>query len=198
MSGIEIVGTLSGLACVGLLIRRNIWNFPAGILSAAMFLILFAQSGLYADAGLQIVFIALNGLGLFWWLRGGADRHGVQIAALSARQLAACLAAVAGIALAIHSGLTRWTDSTVAGWDAITTALSLVAQFMLARKWIANWWLWIAADLIYIPLYIHKNLYLTAGLYSVFLVMCIIGLREWQRAAKAAEAAKSARADNPE
>ncbi|MEC7291599.1 MAG: nicotinamide mononucleotide transporter family protein, partial [Pseudomonadota bacterium] len=62
---------------------------------------------------------------------------------------------------------------------------SLVAQFMLSRKWIANWYLWIAADLIYIPLYIHKELWLTAGLYFVFLVMCIIGLREWRRAAKA-------------
>ena len=73
----------------------------------------------------------------------------------------------------------------MAGWDAITTALSLVAQFMLSRKWIANWWLWIAADVISIPLYIYKELYLTAGLYFVFLIMCIIGLREWKRAARA-------------
>ncbi|MEM9572827.1 MAG: nicotinamide riboside transporter PnuC [Pseudomonadota bacterium] len=184
MNWIEIVGTLSGLICVWLLIQRNIWNFPAGMLSAAMFLVLFTQSGLYADAGLQIVFIALNALGLFWWLRGGAENDGVQIASLSPLHFGFCLAAVAAIAVAIHFGLTRWTDSTVAGWDAITTALSLVAQFMLSRKWIANWWLWIAADLIYIPLYIHKDLWLTAGLYGVFLVMCIIGLREWQRAAK--------------
>lgn len=184
MNWIEIIGTGSGALCVWLLIQRNIWNFPAGILSCSMFLVLFAQSGLYADAGLQVVFIALNALGLFWWLRGGADQQGVKIASLSLSQLAGCLVAVGVIASAIHFGLTRWTDSTVAGWDAITTALSLVAQFMLSRKWIANWWLWIAADLIYIPLYIHKDLWLTAGLYCVFLVMCIIGLREWRRAAE--------------
>lgn len=185
MNWIEIIGTVSGALCVWLLIQRNIWNFPAGILSCTMFLMLFARSGLYADAGLQVVFIALNALGLFWWLRGGADQDGVRIASLSPAQLVGCLAAVAVIAGAIHFGLTRWTDSTVASWDAITTSLSLVAQFMLARKWIANWWLWIAADLIYIPLYIHKELWLTAGLYCVFLGMCIIGLREWRRAAKA-------------
>jgi nicotinamide mononucleotide transporter len=185
MHWIEIVGTVSGAACVWLLIQRNIWNFPAGILSCAMFLVLFARSGLYADAGLQVVFIALNALGLYWWLKGGVDHEGVRIASLKPVQLAGCLVAVALIAGAIHFGLTRWTDSTVAGWDAITTSLSLVAQFMLSRKWIANWYLWIAADLIYIPLYIHKELWLTAGLYFVFLVMCIIGLREWRRAAKA-------------
>lgn len=188
MNWIEIIGTVSGALCVWLLIQRNLWNFPAGILSCAMFLVLFAQSGLYADAGLQVVFIALNALGLYWWLRGGADHDGVQIATLRPVQLALCLSAVAVIAVSIHFGLTRWTDSTVAGWDAITTALSLVAQFMLSRKWIANWWLWITADLIYIPLYIHKDLWLTAGLYGVFLVMCIIGLREWQRAARASVA----------
>ena len=185
MNWIEVIGTLSGLVCVGLLIQRNIWTFPAGILSASMFIILFTQSGLYADAGLQIVFIALNALGLYWWLRGGEAQDGVEIAELSAAHFALCLMAVAVLAGAIHFGLTRWTDSTVAGWDAITTALSLVAQFMLSRKWIANWWLWIAADVISIPLYVYKNLWLTAGLYFVFLIMCVIGLREWRRAAKA-------------
>ena len=115
MGWIEIIGTLSGAICVWLLIQRNIWNFPAGILSCSMFLILFAQSGLYADAGLQVVFIALNALGLFWWLRGGVDHEGVRIASLSQYQLAGCLMAVAVIAFAIHFGLTRWTDSTVAG-----------------------------------------------------------------------------------
>jgi len=185
MGWIEIIGTISGAVCVWLLIQRNIWNFPAGILSCTMFLVLFARSGLYADAGLQVVFIALNALGLFWWSRGGADNDGVRVATLRPVPLAGCLVAVALIAVIIHFGLTRWTDSTVAGWDSITTALSLVAQFMLSRKWIANWWLWIAADLIYIPLYIHKDLWLTAGLYAVFLVMCIIGLREWRRAANA-------------
>lgn len=189
MNWIEIIGTFSGAICVWLLIQRNIWNFPAGILSCSMFLVLFARSGLYADAGLQVVFIALNALGLFWWLRGGTEHQGVKVASLSAVQFAGCLVAVGFIAGAIHFGLTRWTDSTVAGWDAITTALSLVAQFMLSRKWIANWWLWIAADLIYIPLYIHKDLWLTAGLYFVFLIMCIIGLREWRRAAQAAQTA---------
>ena len=185
MNWIEVIGTLSGLVCVGLLIQRNIWTFPAGILSASMFIILFTQSGLYADAGLQIVFIALNALGLYWWLRGGAEHEGVEIAELSPAHFALCLGTVALLAGVIHFGLTRWTDSTVAGWDAITTALSLVAQFMLSRKWIANWWLWIAADVISIPLYIYKELYLTAGLYFVFLIMCIIGLREWKRAARA-------------
>lgn len=186
MNWVEVIGTVSGALCVWMLVRQNIWTFPLGVLSCAMFLFLFAQAGLYADSGLQIVFITLNLLGWYWWLRGGADHQGVEVAELTPAQLAACIGAVAVIAAAIHYGLTRWTDSTVAGWDAITTSLSLVAQFMLSRKWIANWWLWIVADLIYIPLYAYKGLWLTAGLYTLFLGMCVMGLIEWRKAARAA------------
>lgn len=80
---------------------------------------------------------------------------------------------------AIHALLTSHTDSTVPLGDALTTALSLGAQLMLNLKWIGNWALWITADVIYIGLYLHKGLYLTAGLYGLFLAMCVIGLRQW-------------------
>ena len=77
--------------------------------------------------------------------------------------------------------LRRYTNSTVPLWDGLTTAMSLTAQYMLTRKLIENWWWWIAVDVIYIALYMYKRLYLTSVLYAIFLGMCIIGLREWQR-----------------
>jgi nicotinamide mononucleotide transporter len=89
------------------------------------------------------------------------------------------------LALALH----RFTDTNVPWWDASTTALSLLAMFMQSRKWIENWWLWIAADLLYIGLYAYKHLYITTLLYAVFMVMCIIGLRQWQRDLAQAETA---------
>lgn len=81
--------------------------------------------------------------------------------------------------------LSTWTNSTVAGWDALTTVMSLAAQLMLNRKWLGNWLVWIAADVIYIALYVGKGLWLTSVLYAVFLVMCLIGLREWRASLRA-------------
>lgn len=185
MGWTEIAGFVTRAVCVWLVVLRNVWNFPVGIANNILFIWLFAGSGLYADAALQVVYIGLAVIGWYWWTRGGADRTGVAIAEPSRHELVGCIAAVAAITAAIQFGLDRWTNSTVAGWDAVTTALSLVAQFMLSRKWIANWWFWIAADIIYIPLYASKGLWLTALLYGLFLAMCVAGLVQW-RAARAA------------
>lgn len=184
MTWTEIAGFVTGALCVWLVVKRNIWNFPVGIANYIFFFVLFIGSGLYADAGLQVVYFGLALYGWYSWLRGGEDHGALTVHNPTLPQFLACLAAVGVIWAAIQFGLSRYTDSTVAGWDAITTALSLVAQFMLSRKWIANWWLWIAADLIYIPLYAWKGLWLTSGLYAIFLAMCVVGLMEW-RAARA-------------
>ena len=182
MNWTEIAGFVTGAICVWLVVVRNIWNFPVGIANNVFFLVLFVNSGLYADAGLQLVYIALALIGWYWWLKGGAEHTGVVISEISAMQLAACALSVAIVTALIQFGLHRWTNSTVAGWDALTTALSLVAQFMLSRKWIANWYFWIAADVVYIPLYAYKGLWLTAALYAIFLAMCVIGLLQWRAA----------------
>lgn len=190
MNWTEIAGFITGAACVWLVVRQNILNFPIGIANNVLFIWLFTGSGLYADAGLQVVYIGLALVGWYWWLRGGQDHQGVVVVEPSRAALTMCVVAVGLITIAIQFGLHRWTNSTVAGWDAVTTALSLVAQFMLSRKWIASWWFWIAADLIYIPLYAHKQLWLTAGLYGIFLVMCVAGLVQW-RAAMARQEART-------
>lgn len=184
MDWTEIAGFVTGALCVWLVVKRNIWNFPVGIANYIFFFILFINSGLYADAGLQVVYFFLACLGWFWWLKGGEEHKGVEVSEPKPWQLGACGMAVILIAAFLQWVLHSFTDSTVAGWDALTTAMSLVAQFMLGRKWIANWWLWIAVDLIYMPLYVSKGLWLTAGLYGVFLIMCIIGLLEWHQARK--------------
>jgi nicotinamide mononucleotide transporter len=182
MSWTEIAGFVTGAACVWLLVRQNIWNFPFGIANNLLYVWLFVRAGLYADSGLQLVYVALALVGWYWWLRGGGEQRGVTVAEPSAPVLVVCMVCVGVIAAILQWGLLRWTNSTVAGWDAITTALSLVAQFMLSRKWIANWWLWIAADVIYIPLYAYKGLWLTAALYVIFLAMCIAGVMQWRAA----------------
>ena len=134
MNWIEIFGFITGAACVWLLVKRNIWTFPVGMANYVFFLILFIQSGLYADAGLQLVYFGLACLGWYWWLRGGEDKTGVEVHEPSPLMLSLCALAVIIIAAGIQFLLHRYTDSTVAGWDALTTAMSLVAQFMLSRK----------------------------------------------------------------
>lgn len=186
MGWTEIAGFATGALCVFLVVRQNVWNFPVGMANNVLFGFLFVGAGLYADVGLQVVYLGLAALGWWWWLNGGERRTALRVSDPSPVALLACLVAVALITVVIQWVLLRWTDSTVAGWDALTTALSLVAQFMLSRKWIANWWFWIVADLVYIPLYAHKGLWLTATLYVLFLGLCIAGLVQWRRSRDAA------------
>lgn len=180
MSGVEIAGFVTGALCVWLVVRRNVLNFAVGMANNVVFLVLFLQAGLYADAWLQVVYFALAGIGWYWWLHGGANRT-----ALAVRRTPVWGWPMVGTLVAFGTWLlwlvlTSHTDSTVPVWDALTTSLSLGAQLMLNRKWIGNWLVWIAADVIYIGLYVHKELYLTAILYGLFLTLCVVGLVQWR------------------
>lgn len=181
MTWTEVAGFATGALCVWLVVRRNIWNFPLGIANNVFFIMLFTQAGLYADAGLQVVYIGLGLLGWHWWLRGGPEHTALQVRGTPGWAWPAAGAFVAGGTWLLHWLLTTHTNSTVAGWDALTTTMSLAAQIMLNRKWLGNWVVWIVADVIYIALYASKGLWLTSLLYAVFLAMCVAGLRQWRR-----------------
>lgn len=182
MSVTEALGFVTGALCVWLLARQIIWNWPLGIANNALYLIVFLRSGLYGDAGLQVVYVILGGYGWWTWFRVTPGRAELPVTRTSYQTWAWLIPATGAAAIALALFLARFTDSTVPGWDGFTTALSLAAIFGQSRKYVESWWIWIAADLIYIPLYIYKNLWLTAVLYGVFLTLCVIGLREWRRA----------------
>ncbi len=164
MTWTEVAGFVTGALCVWLVVRQNVWTFPVGIANNVFFIVLFVQAGLYADAGLQVVYIGLGALGWYWWLRGGPERTRLTVRAHAARDVAGARrsALVATTALLTWL-LTTYTDSTVAAADALTTAMSLTAQLMLNRKWIGSWWVWIAVDVLYVGLYAYKGLHLTAA-----------------------------------
>jgi nicotinamide mononucleotide transporter len=186
MSWTEIAGFATGAACVWLIVKQNAWNFPVGIANNVFFIVLFAGAGLYADAGLQVIYIGLALVGWFWWLHGGVNRGRLAVRSTPrSAWLFICLGIAVGTA-ALSWVLSTWTNSTVAGWDALTTVMSLAAVLMLNRKWLGNWLVWIAADVIYIALYVGKGLWLTSMLYAVLLIMCLFGLREWRAALRAA------------
>jgi nicotinamide mononucleotide transporter len=181
-SGIEALGFLTGAACVALLVRQNIWNWPIGIANNLLFIALFLRAGLYADVGLQGFYIAISLYGWWSWLHGGRDHGTLKVGRVPA---GAALVLAAGVALAT-AGLTwilrRYTNSTVPVFDSLITALSLAAQFMMTRKWIENWGVWIAANCLSIGLLIYKGLYVTSALYAVYQVLCVMGLVAWRRA----------------
>ncbi|WP_203729798.1 nicotinamide riboside transporter PnuC [Paractinoplanes durhamensis] len=178
----EVLGFGTGLVNVGLLVRQHILNWPLGILNVLLLMLVFWSVGLYADATLQIVYVVLGFYGWWAWLYGGARRSRLVVRRTTRREWLGLAAAGVVLTAGLWLFLDRLTESTVPLADAATTALSLLATYGQTRKLIENWWLWIAADLIYIPLYGYKDLWLTAILYVAFLILCILGLRSWQAA----------------
>jgi nicotinamide mononucleotide transporter len=182
----EILGFLTGVVNVWLLARQNIWNWPVALANNALYVAVFVTAGLYGDAGLQLVYITLGIYGWWSWAHPGA-RPEMSVTRTQSRTWIWLTPATIAAAFAIAIFLRRFTDSTVPVWDGFTTALSLAAIYGQAKKYLESWWIWIVADVLYIPLYIYKNLRLTSALYFVFLLLCVMGLREWSKALRAQE-----------
>ncbi|MFJ2651327.1 nicotinamide riboside transporter PnuC [Streptomyces sp. NPDC087420] len=182
VSWTEVLGFGSGALCVWLVARQHVANWPVGIANNLFFVVLFLQTGLYADMALQAVFITLAAYGWWIWTHGGGpDSPTLAVRRTTRTEWGVlCAAGVVGT-LGLTFLLGRATDSTVPFWDALTTSLSLMATYGQCRKLLESWWLWIAADVVYIPLYAHKDLYLTSLLYVGFLALCVAGLRNWSR-----------------
>jgi nicotinamide mononucleotide transporter len=175
----ETPGFVTGAVGVWLTVKENIWSWPIGIANSAFFVALFFDARLFADMGLQLIYIALGFLGWYCWLRGGADRTILRVS----RASTATLLTLAALVVVATGGLTLFLRSigdTAPVLDALTTTLSLAAQYLLTRKLLESWYVWIAADIIYIGLYSSRELYLTAALYALFLGLCVLGLRGWR------------------
>jgi nicotinamide mononucleotide transporter len=178
ISWTELLGFLTGGVCVWLVVRESIWNWPIGLANNVVFLVLFWRSRLYADAGLQVVYFALGAYGWWNWLLGGARQNRLEISRTKRWEWMVLLVAVPLATVGLRSVLIAANGAAPLA-DAVTTVLSLAAQFLLCRKRIEHWWIWIVTDVLYVPLYLNRALPLTAFLYGVFLIMCVIGLRQW-------------------
>jgi nicotinamide mononucleotide transporter len=176
----EALGFASGAVCVWLIVKENVWNWPLGMLNNVLYFVVFFRSRLYADMLLQGVFFALGAYGWLHWLYGGARKDDLAITRLRRAEWIALGALLPVATLFGSQALARANDASPF-LDALTTALSLAAQYFMTLKRIEHWWLWIAADILYIPLYLSRMLPLTAVLYFGFLLMCIAGLLQWRR-----------------
>lgn len=181
MTWTEILGLVTGAASVLLAVRESAWNWPVGIANNIFFLILFWKAKLYADAILQIAYIIISIFGWWNWVRGGAGRTELPISRTTVRAGILLFIVTVGTTALLTATLRRFTDSAVPFGDGVTTALSLTAQYMLSRKLLENWWVWMTADVIYVALYCYKSLYLTGVLYLLFFAMCIAGYIGWRK-----------------
>ena len=181
MSTLEWIAALAGAVSVYLSARENIWNWPTAIVNVGLYIIVFRRTGLYSDMGLQVVYLVLSIYGWYQWLYGGTNRTELSVSRAALREWTV----VTPIAVVFWVALARYT-ATLPGvalpyLDAGLTTISLVAQWMMTRKILENWVLWIVADVVYVPMYVYKGLPVTAALYAVFLVLAVIGLRSWRR-----------------
>ncbi|GAA5161748.1 nicotinamide riboside transporter PnuC [Viridibacterium curvum] len=186
MSWGDISGFATGIACVWLTARANVWNFPVGIANSAILGLVFLSQRLFADACLQVVFIVMSALGLYQWLHGHYAREDSPVFRVSvAVQLR--LGAVAVVMTVLFWQVLLHVKGSAPFVDALITALSLCAQWLLNRRALESWWWWIVVDLISIPLYWSRELPLIAVLYVVFLLICVRGLLSWRKLVPAGE-----------
>ena len=174
------------LTAVYLTTRQVIWCWPLGMVSVTLYAVVFFEARLYADMGLQGLYFALAVYGWWAWRRGGDQHTELTVTRTPPRMrvLLAATAAVGGIALG--QTLTRFTHASLPFADSLLTSFSIAAQWMQTRKLLESWIVWLAVDVCYVGMFLYKELYLTAGLYAVFVVLAVIGLTEWRRAMPAA------------
>jgi nicotinamide mononucleotide transporter len=177
---LEAISFVTGAVCVWLTVVESTWNFPIGLANSATFVVVFYRARLFADTSLNIIYFVLGVIGWYMWLFGGENRTRLHITRAAPDRLIRVGLAILAMWIAMFFVLKKVQDSAPV-LDALTTAMSLGAQWLLDRKHIENWIVWIIADLIYVPLYSYQHLYLTAVLYAVFVCMAILGLLAWQK-----------------
>lgn len=183
---LEIVAFVLALAMVAANMRVMPVAWPLAIASSLLYALLFADSRLYGEASLQIFFVALALWGWWQWLRGtGEGGRPLLVRHLRARQRWAALAATAAVWPLLAALLRHTTDSDVPWFDALPTVGSIAGQILLGRKFVDNWPVWVAVNVVSVALFAYKGLWLTVLLYALFVVLALVGWRAWRRLARA-------------
>ncbi|MDB4874765.1 MAG: hypothetical protein JWM41_1211 [Gemmatimonadetes bacterium] len=180
-SCLELFAVIFGVVSVFLSVRQNIWSWPTALVNVALYFWLFYRSGLYSDMGLQAVYFALSLYGWYEWLYGGKGHTPLRVSRASPR-LWITLGAIGVAVWAILGQITsRLPGVALPYFDAATTTVSLIAQYMMTRKILENWALWIGVDVLYVGMFIYKGLYLTAANYAIYLALAVMGHVAWKR-----------------
>ena len=181
---VEIVGALAGFVYVFFEIKVSKWMWPIGLLTSIFYIVIFFKSKFYADMSLQFYYVAISLLGWYWWLKGGREGKALEMSHLSSNFVIKLSVISLLVFVLIAYILVNYTDSPLPYWDALTTSLSIVATWLLARKIIEHWLLWIFIDLVSMVLYIYKGLYPTSILFLFYSVLAVLGYFQWKKELK--------------
>jgi len=181
----EAGGVLFGILSVWLTTRENVWCWPTGLVTVGLYIVVFGQAKLYAGMGLQVVYVALCLYGWYEWLHGGPGQGALRVSRTPRSAGVALAAGGTVLAAVLGAALRGQTDAALPYLDSTLTSFSLVAQWMQTRKWLETWVVWIAVDVVYVGMYVYKQLHPTAVLYTVFLALAVMGRRAWIRSALA-------------
>ena len=180
VSALELAAFVTGLLSVWLTQRMHVANWPFGLVNVVCFSVLFVEAKLYADALLQVAFFVLGAYGWWTWARAKQAAQALRVTRSSLRELLVLAALGAVGTIGVAQFLVAWTDSPAPWPDAAVLVLSLIATWAQAKCRLESWWIWIAVDVVSIPLYWSRALPLTALLFAVFLCICVAGLASWR------------------
>jgi nicotinamide mononucleotide transporter len=181
LSTLELVAALIGAVSVYLSVRQNIWSWPTGFVNVAIYAVVFYGAKLYADMGLQVIYAALSVYGWYEWLYGGENKTELHVTRTAASTGALLLVIAVAGSLALGLLLRSTTDASLPFMDSSLSTTSLVAQWMMTRKKLESWIVWVVVDVFYVGMFLYKDLYITAVLYAVFLVLAVRGYFDWRR-----------------
>ncbi|MEE9438070.1 MAG: nicotinamide riboside transporter PnuC [Saprospiraceae bacterium] len=182
MTSFEILATITGIIGVYFQAKEKIIAWPFVLISVSISSIIFFESKLYSDFGLHIIYIFLNMYGWYIWSNKTYKSIVTPTKLLPLNGLIATFLGTVGFTLILGYLMHTYTDADLPYFDAFTTSGSLIAQYLLAKKYLQNWWLWIIVDIVAIPMYLYKGLYIIAGLFAVYLILSIYGYLEWKKA----------------
>jgi nicotinamide mononucleotide transporter len=184
MTPLETAAVLFTLLNVWLTVKENIWCWPTGIVGVTLYGFVNYEARLYSNTALQVIYLVLSIHGWYEWLHGGAHKTPLTITRASRRTLALCLVSAVVISAVLLLVLRATTGAALPVWDASTTAFSLVAQWMMNEKLVENWLLWLAVDIVYVPIYAVRSYNMTAALYAIFCLLAWKGYVDWRRSSK--------------
>jgi len=179
---LEWCGVFTGILCVWLAAKNNIFNWPIAVVSVLIYIFIFYESKLYADMGLQFYFLAMNAYGWYFWNRNkGHTEAQTPVTTITRKEIILSVIGIVFFTLILGFILRQNTDAAFPYIDSFCTACSLIAQIFLARKVLQNWLIWIFVDIIYVGVYVSKDLYATAIMYALYVYIAWVGYREWKK-----------------
>lgn len=181
---LELIAFITGITGIWLTMRQKIWCFPVGLINVSISMVIFYEQHLYADALQQIMYISLLLYGWYNWKRKVSMNEMLRVSRLSIKEMAGYTVLILLSTLLLGGLLITFTAAIFPWADSLATSAAFVAQYLVARKKIENWLLWMGVNLVYIAIYYHKDLQLYVILFSVYLILSFFGLYQWNKELK--------------